>query len=168
MKRRIAVRLLILLAGGGAFLDEAALARPAGGFASHAVAASRAFRAAVPRATFPRGFGARRDAFRAPFFRHRRLGHGWPGYGSAGGWYDPYYGSGGYNGYTGDNGSLGYGAPYDLPAPTYPESSYPTATNTPVAKQVIYVLPYRPGCDTQTETVPGRNGIEHAVRIVRC
>jgi hypothetical protein len=166
--KRIATGLLIMLAAGCVFLDEEASARPLGGFGGHAVAAPRAFRAAVPRVAFPRGFGARRNAFRAPFFRHRHFGSGWSGFWGAGSWYDPYYGSGDYNGYTGDNGSLGYGAPYDLPPPTYPGSSYPVATSTPVAKQVIYVVPYRPGCDTQTETVRGRNGIERSVRVVRC
>jgi hypothetical protein len=119
---------------------------------------------AVPQAAFPQGSGVRRNAFGRPFFRHRRhFGSGFPGYWGA--WpYDYGYG----DGYTGDNAALGYGEPY-APAPSpYSGGPYPPATSTPVSKQVIYVVPYRPGCETQTETLPWRNGSEHSIRIVRC
>jgi hypothetical protein len=78
--------------------------------------------------------------------------------------YGPYdYGSNDYG-----SGYYGYGPPSEPPT-AYPAPGYPVGGGAPdSSRKVIYVLPYRPGCDSETQKVPGRNGAEHAVRIVRC
>jgi hypothetical protein len=170
MRRRTTICLLAMVAGAGIFLSPEIFARPVGGFAPRSSPAVHAFRPATPRAPFLHGSGFNRHAFRAPFLRHRHFGRGFPGFWGAWPWYDPYnYGYGSYDGYTGDTGSLGYGAPYAPPPSPYTGGPYPPAIAYPDAsKKPIYVVPYRPGCDTETETLPWRNGSKHSVRIVRC
>jgi hypothetical protein len=63
-----------------------------------------------------------------------------------------------------------YGASPYLPSeqapPIYPPPAQTVAAAPAV--QVINIIPYRPGCDTQIERLPWRNGTEKSVRIVRC
>jgi hypothetical protein len=113
----------------------------------------------------------RADAFGRNFFRHRaRFGNrAWSGRQ----WYDGWYGSYGpydYGSYDYGNGYYGatnYGPPYEPTAHQGP--GYPVGGTAPdTAQKVIYVLPYRPGCDSETQKVPGKGGGEHSVTIVRC
>jgi hypothetical protein len=115
------------------------------------------------RAPFINQAGVRSHAFRTPFLRHRRFGSGWP-LGWAGGWYDPNGGSW-YDPYY-DTTGRGQIAPYQPPPPPYPVAGYPAAA--PIVQRVIYVVPYRPGCDSQTQNLPWKDGHEHSVTIVRC
>jgi hypothetical protein len=95
----------------------------------------------------------------APFahFRHRRF--------FAGGlpitvWGDAPW----YNGY---NDPSGYVPPYQQPIYTYPTAAYPSP-DTIVRERIIYVLPPRPSCSTQTYLVPAERGGERSINIVRC
>jgi hypothetical protein len=114
------------------------------------------------RAPFINQAGVRAHAFGTPFSRHRRFGHGWQGGWFGGSWYDPYY----------DTTGRGQIAPYQPPLPPpYPVAGYPAApypAAAPIVQRVIYVVPYRPGCDSQTQNLPWRDGHEHSVTIVRC
>jgi hypothetical protein len=108
----------------------------------------------------------RAHAFRRDFFRHRgRFGRG-AFLGRQ--WYDGWYGPYDYGSYDNGSGYDGYGPPYE-PPPAYQGPGYPVGGGAPdTSQKVIYVLPYRPGCDSETQKVPGKNGGEHAVTIVRC
>lgn len=167
MRRSIGVGLVAVLAGASVLLSSDVGARPAGSSAAHSVPAAGAVRpAGLLRGSWtPRNAGhffPRRHTFRQ---FGNNLGSGFWG-GSP--WYDYNYGSGCYDCYSGYNGSPGYGTPYAAPPSPYSGGPYPPATSMPDPKQVIYVVPYRPGCETKTETLPWRNGSEHSVRIVRC
>jgi hypothetical protein len=78
-----------------------------------------------------------------------------------------------YDGYDGYSPSQIYGAPYSEPPylpsdgapPIYPRPSQPVAAPT---VQVINIIPYRPGCDTEVERLPWKAGTEKTIRIVRC
>jgi hypothetical protein len=62
-------------------------------------------------------------------------------------------------------------APYEQSAYPYPTGTPPAASYPvigPIQERVIQVITYRPGCNSQTETVPWRDGSDHAVTIVRC
>jgi hypothetical protein len=109
---------------------------------------------------FRRDFFGHRSRFRRGAFLGRQWYDGW--YGSYD--YGPYdYGSNDYGG-----GYYGYGPTSESP-PAYPVPGYPVGGDAPdTSQKVIYVLPYRPGCDSETQKVPGKNGGEHAVTIVRC
>jgi len=117
---------------------------------------------AAPRAApFARG-AARFPLRHAPFFRHRHQ-FGFP---AAGWWSDPW---------CGDcyDTSGGYGSSYlppaaDYPSPDYPPAAYPAAYGTPARERVIYVMPYRPGCTEQRQTVASERGGERTITIVRC
>jgi hypothetical protein len=95
----------------------------------------------------------------APFahFRHRRFFAGglpvtvWGDAPWYSGYYDP----------------SGYVAPYQQPTYTYPTATYP-APDTIVRERIIYVLPPRPSCSTQTYLVPAERGGERSINIVRC
>jgi hypothetical protein len=113
----------------------------------------------LPAAIHPRG-----HAF-APFIRshHRRFirnGAGW--------WSYPAYG---YDDYA------PYQQPvYPDPATAYPASAYPPAAYPPdaypptaaVIERVIYVVPIRPSCSTQTYRVRSEKGGERSIDVVRC
>jgi hypothetical protein len=79
---------------------------------------------------------------------------------SDGSGYEPYYP------YYPYYDPTGQGAPYDAPA-AYPTAGYPTASSAP-AQRFIHVIPYRPGCDSQTQKLPWRDGGERSITIVRC
>ena len=171
--RSIGIGLVTVLAGASVLLSSDVGARPAGSSAVHSVPAA----SPVRPTGFLRGSWTPRNAghffHRRHFFRDRGFGNNL-GFWGGSPWYDNNYGSGCYDCYSGYSGSPGYGTPYATPSPyTSPPSAYsggpyPPAISTPDPKQVIYVLPYRPGCETKTETLPWRNGSEHSVRIVRC
>jgi hypothetical protein len=77
------------------------------------------------------------------------------GYGN----YYPYYDSSGY----------GRPSPYPYGQPPYPPAAnYPAADSAPDAQRVIFLVPYRPGCDSETQKVPSMSGGERGIRIVRC
>jgi hypothetical protein len=150
-------------------------ARGAGGFmGGRAVSSPGRVHAHPPTAPIVRPPGAlaggrglvRAHAFRRDFFRHRgRFGQG----SFLGGWYGPYdYGPYDYGSYDNGSGYDGYGPPYERP-PAYQGPGYPVGGGAPdTSQKVIYILPYRPGCDSETQKVPGKSGGEHAVTIVRC
>jgi len=91
-------------------------------------------------------------------FRHRRFfDNGFP----AGAWVYP--DGGGYYGSTADS------APYDAPPDSYPTAAPPPPYAAgPVRERIIYVMPARPSCSTQTYTVPSENGGERSINVVRC
>jgi hypothetical protein len=96
----------------------------------------------------------------APFghFRHRRFfGGGLP----VAIWGDvPWYSGGYYD-------SPSYVPPYQQPIYTYPTAAYP-APETIVRERIIYVLPPRPSCSTQTYRVPAQDGGVRSINVVRC
>jgi hypothetical protein len=161
---RVAASFLVVLGIGAILLAHDTAARPGGGLAggrpapvAHAThpAGMRPF-IHPGRATVGSRAVVRSHALRTPFARHRRLGFGWPAAWSGEPWYDPYY------------DPTGRGAPRELPPSIYPTVHYPAASSAPVTQRVIYVIPYRPGCDSQTQKLPWRDGGERSVTIVRC
>jgi hypothetical protein len=76
-----------------------------------------------------------------------------------GGWYD--------TGYAPSN----YLMLHDQPAYAYPPGPYPAgfpAQPAAAPSAPIAVIVYRPGCSTDIESAPGRDGYERSLRIVRC
>jgi hypothetical protein len=69
-----------------------------------------------------------------------------------------------YNGYYDPSG---YVPSYQQPIYTYPTAAYP-APETIVRERIIYVLPPRPSCSTQTYRVPSEEGGVRSINIVRC
>jgi hypothetical protein len=136
----------------------------------HAAASS----ATAGRSGFLPGGAMRPHA--STFGRHRRRGFGF----SNGQW-NGYWGSwDSYSGYPGYEPS--YSVPYEStyntepvqpPAPVWPRLGYsPMGSigypSTDKAPTTVHVVPFRPGCDSQTETLPWRDGRERSIRIVRC
>jgi hypothetical protein len=168
---RVAASLFVMLAIGAILLAHETVARPGGGVvASPPASAPPASRPAAARPFIHPGRTPasnpaimRSHAFGTPFLRHRRFGYGRQGGWFGGSWYDPYY----------DTTGRGQIAPYEPPPPPYPvagypAAGYPAAGSAPIVQRVIYVVPYRPGCDSQTQNLPWRDGHEHSVTIVRC
>jgi hypothetical protein len=99
---------------------------------------------------------------RTPFLRHRRFSFGWP--------FAAWDGTPGYQPYP---DQTGYGAPSELAAPVYPtlgyspmgSLGYPAAGS---ARTSVYVIPFRPGCDSQSQKLLWRDGGERSITIVRC
>jgi hypothetical protein len=138
----------------------------------------------VPGETFGRGggFGARGFAgrsgsigsgFHPPALRlQAQLHPRQPGFGGAprhrfGYGFFPLTGFGG--GYYGP----GYGAPdffepYDQPADAEPEITGAIPTPGPFPGGFGPAIVYRPGCQTQTVTVPTKDGNDRSINIVRC
>ena len=89
-------------------------------------------------------------------FRHR-FGYGFfPLTGFGGGYYGP-----------------GYGAPdfveaYDQPAEAEPETTGAIPIPGLIPGGLRPVIVYRPGCQTQTVTVPSEDGDDRSINIVRC
>jgi len=109
--------------------------------------------------------GAPAHALSAAQFRHRRFfATGWPlsVWGDApwyaGGYYDPSDTAA-----SGDqpDDRPGYSSPYSYPV-------YPSPDGTVVRERVIYVIPFRPGCGTQTYRVPAEGGGRRSINVVRC
>ena len=74
---------------------------------------------------------------------------------------------------TGFGGGLDYGAPdyvkpYDQPAEAEPETTGAILTPGSAPSGFRPVMVYRPGCQTQTVTVPGKDGDDRSINIVRC
>jgi hypothetical protein len=117
--------------------------------------------APVARAPFARAPFAHAHFGRVPFanLRHRRfLSAGLPvSVWGDGSWYGGYI-----------DPSYYYGAPPPAPAIySYPATASP-AEGVPVRERVIYVMPPRPGCSTQTYHVPAEKGGERSINVVRC
>ena len=87
--------------------------------------------------------------------RHHRF-FGWPGLWSDG----PWYGAPSYD-------TSGYGAPGEEATSDQPISRYP-APSAPLTERIIHVIPYRPGCDSETQRVPWKGGGERSITVVRC
>ena len=161
------IGLFVLLSGIGAILvADKTLARSGSGFAARPIATPpAAIHPAGPQSVIHHGRGAighGAHAFRTHSFRHRRLGFGGPGWWSTWPWYDPPYPA-----YDSALGPTSDFAPDDVPppGPGFPAMGYRTPYSAPAS---VYVMPYRPGCDSQTQTLPGRGGEERSVTIVRC
>jgi len=161
MINRITASLVLLLAA--TFAVQESLARSGGGFGG-----GRA--AAPPAALHPAGLPIRgratagAHAFGTPLLRRQRFGSGWSGAWVGGGDYYPYGGSS-YPYYD----TSGYGTPYEPPPSPYPSPGcYGTANSAPVAPRPVYLVPYHPGCDSQTQTLPWRTGDDRSITIVRC
>jgi hypothetical protein len=91
-------------------------------------------------------------------FRHRRFfDNGFP----AGVWAYP-------DGYGGSYSPAADAFPYDAPPDSYPSAAPPPPYAGPVRERIIYVMPARPSCSTQTYKVPSENGGERSINIVRC
>ena len=74
---------------------------------------------------------------------------------------------------TGFGGGLDYGAPdyvkpYDQPAEAEPETTGAILTPGSAPSGFRPVMVYRPGCQTQTVTVPWEDGDDRSINIVRC
>ena len=162
---RIAASLVISV--GAISVANETLARGGGGFGGVRIAAPPASLRAAPFASI------RSRAFRSSFFGHRRSSGGGSGLWDSG--------SGGYSGYGdySDCGnyypycdSSGYGLstrpPYPYGQPPYPPAANYHSDSAPAVQNVIFVVPYRPGCDTETQKVPSMSGGERVIRIVRC
>jgi hypothetical protein len=158
-------------ARGGGFVGGRAM--PAvGGFRGPIVrppiAPVRPMVAPVVRAPFARAPIVRAPFARVPFgrvpfanLRHRRFfSAGLPVsvWGDAP-WYSGYTDPSYYPSY--------YSAPPDPAIYSYPATASP-AEGVPVRERVIYVMPPRPGCSTQTYTVPSERGGERSINVVRC
>jgi len=142
MINRITASLVLLLAA--TFAVQESLARSGGGFGGRATAGAH--------------------AFGTPLLRRQRFGSGWSGAWVGGGDYYPYGGSS-YPYYD----TSGYGTPYEPPPSPYPSPGYyGTANSAPVAPRPVYLVPYHPGCDSQTQTLPWRTGDDRSITIVRC
>jgi hypothetical protein len=177
MITRVAVGFLVIATAAVA-LSSGVFARGAGGFvggrgvsAPPRVPAHPATPAVVHPGRSLVGGIARAPAFgRSSFGHHRgRFGNrAWGGRQWYNGWYGPYdYGPYDYGDYSYYDGT-GYIPPY-APTPAYQGPGYPVGGSAPdTAQKIIYVLPYRPGCDSETQKVPGKGGGEHSVTIVRC
>jgi hypothetical protein len=164
---RVAAGFVVIFAVGAILAADETIARSGGGFAGGRPATS-------PAAIHPTGArpsihpgGAtggraalRSHAFGRRSFRNRDVGFGWPWW-SAGPWYEPYYNP------TPSLGPSNDLAPYDAPppGPGFPAMGYRTPYSAPTS---VYVIPYRPGCDSQTQSLPWTGGEERAVTIVRC
>lgn len=70
-----------------------------------------------------------------------------------------------YSGYI--DPSYYYSAPPDPAIYSYPATASP-ADSVPVRERVIYVMPPRPSCSTQTYHVPAESGGERSINVVRC
>jgi hypothetical protein len=124
-------------------------------FVGHPVARAGALR---PIAGSLRHAGNAFFARRGLHFRNRAFGTGLWGTLP---WYNDY------------NGRTDYPAdriaPYSEPLPLTSDPRYnPFGGEAPVRDSAVYIIPYRPGCDSQTERLPWRNGSERTIRIVRC
>src|SRR5262249_46549638 len=107
---------------------------------------------------------------RTPFahFRHHRFSNagvptGWWSYP----WYGDHYNPPAYAPF--------YEQPYyPDPATAYPVGGYPPAAYQPpaivprVTERIIYVVPVRPGCSTETYKVRSEAGGERSIDVVRC
>jgi hypothetical protein len=118
--------------------------------------------APLARAPFARVPFARAPFGRVPF-AHLRRGRFFSAGLPVSVWGDaPWYG-----GYI--DPSYSYGAPPPDPAIySYPATASPAADGGPVRERVIYVMPPRPGCSTQTYHVPAEKGGERSINVVRC
>jgi hypothetical protein len=148
-------------------LANETLARGGGGFGGVRTAAPPAVLRAAPSAAI------RSHALRSPFFgRHRSSDGGGAGlWGIGSGDYSSYGDYSGYGNYYPYYDSSGYGrpSPYPYGRPPYPPAAnYPAADSAPDAQRVIFLVPYRPGCDSETQNVPSVSGGERVIRIVRC
>jgi len=115
----------------------------------------------------PRPAGTPLRAHRLAHFRHHRffgagLPAGWWSYPGYGDYYDP-------SGY-----SPFYQQPiYPDPATAYPVTGYPPVPYpppavAPISERIIYVVPLRAGCSTETYKVRSAAGGERSVDVVRC
>jgi hypothetical protein len=163
-KRILAGNFVVILAAGSLIAPEA-LARgrgPSGGpmTAPHALHAPVGKTVTHTRAHL--GLRAAR------LDRRRDLGlplAGWWGSGWYGGYYDP-------SNYTMLHDRPALAEPF-LPTavPSYPPlysgGPYPAPFAAPVQKPVDVIV-YRPGCSSETETIPWSDGKERAITMVRC
>jgi hypothetical protein len=166
---RIAASYLVIFVIEALLAADETTARPGGGFAAgRTVTPPSAIHPAGARPVIHPGraaasgtAGLRSQALRRHAFRNRHIGAGWPGWWGSWPGYEPYYNSAPYLGPSGDSES------YDLPplGPSFPAMGYRTPDRAPVS---VYVIPYRPGCDSETQKVPGKGGEERSITIVRC
>jgi hypothetical protein len=136
---------------------RARVARPAAPFVAPSVTRP------APAGSAARGPAHVRSAAR---FGHRRFfGAGWP----LSVWGDaPWYAGGGY--YDPSDTVASGEQSDDRPgySPSYSYPVYPSPAGTVVRERVIYVIPFRPGCGTQTYRVPAEGGGRRSINIVRC
>jgi hypothetical protein len=171
MISRNATNFLVTLAIGSVLVADTGVAGSRGGVAPAAPAARLAGSRLLFHPTpFAQRSAIRSHAFRGSFSRRRGFaGAGIWGDGSGydGSWYRPYTP---YYDYTGQGGTQG--GTYEPPTTTYPRA-YPVAGYSAggvahPAERPIYVVPYRPGCDSESQRLPWRDGGERAITIVRC
>jgi hypothetical protein len=170
---RIAASFVVVLGIGVVLVANETIARSGGGFAGGrsvssfpALHPSGIRRGAVGERAAVHSHAFRTPFLRTPFLRHRQFGFGWP--------FAAWDGTPGYQPYP---DQAGYGAPSELAAPVYP-TVYPTLGYSPMgslgypaagsARTSVYVIPYRPGCNSQSQKLPWRDGGERSITIVRC
>jgi len=114
---------------------------------------------AVPRPGVAVG-GAAARVLSGARVRHRRFfGAGWP----LGVWGDaPWYP----DGY--DDAGIPAEPPASGSAPAYSYPVYPPPDTPVVRERVIYLIPFRPGCGTQTYRVRSAHGGMRSINVVRC
>ena len=155
MLARAAVSFLIIIIATLAIgLANDAVARSGHGFAPSGVRPS--FHSGAIHSRAPVTVHA--HGLRRGFFRHRRFG--WPGIWGDGPWYGPSYDGNGY-------AAPAEGATSDQPISSYPGPSA-AAPSAPLIERIIHVIPYRPGCASETQNVPWRGGGERSITVVRC
>lgn len=156
MSIRIAASILAIVTTGLIAAPAATSARGMAG--GRAMPVMHPFHAPIARPAIPvRPFTAR-PRVRAPFahFRNRRFfDAGWP----IATWGD----TSGYSGYYDPNAGA---VPYEQPTNGYPP--LPPREAGPVRERIIYVMPARPSCSTQTYKVPAESGGERSIDVVRC
>ena len=131
-----------------------------------AATASVAVHPASPRSCIHSGvraLGRRRARGSVAFISDRGLSAGWPGCVDARGlaYRRPLWRL------RADAGPTSDMEPDDVPPP---RAQFPCHGVSDALRRtrVHYVLPYRPGCDSQTQTLPGKDGEERSITIVRC
>ena len=176
---RIAASIIVLIAIGFLVAPAETSAR-GGGFAGGRAmpAGGMAAPVARPMVAPPRGLAAPAHPVAAPVRAHGRtpFAHfrhpGFFGTGLPAGWWS-------YPGYGDCCDDSAYSPFYQQPIypdPTtaYPATAYPPAAYppppamAPVSERIIYVVPPRPGCSTQTYHVRSEAGGERPVDVVRC
>jgi hypothetical protein len=166
---RIAASLFVILGMGAFLVATETVAR--GGFAASPAATLRPAGArpiiqpggalAGSRSAVVRSHAFRRSFLQRRFLRNRDFGFGWPlsDWGGSPSYQPPYD-------QTDD------GAPSELATDVYPRLGYspmgsigyPPTGPAPIP----HVIPYRPGCYSQTQKLPWRDGPERSITIVRC
>ena len=113
------------------------------------------FHATPPLVQRPASFFGARITTHSGYHRGVGVGLGYAG-GYSGGWYGTSY------------SPSNYVMIHDRPLVVNVPAASPPRAAAPAPPPVIQVIKYRPGCASETTTLPGSDGKEQAITIVRC